>query len=84
MSGWMYTPPNSVRMIEPVGQASRQPATSVQGTHSIFLVRGDERDYNLPAKPEVPATALKPAWSSAAAAAGVMALAALVAFRLSK
>src|SRR5690349_5788211 len=28
MSGWMYTPPNSVRLIERVGQASRQPATS--------------------------------------------------------
>src|SRR5215212_2764295 len=28
MSGWMYTPPNSVRMIEPVGHASRQPAFS--------------------------------------------------------
>jgi hypothetical protein len=25
MSGWTKTPPNSVRTIEPVGQASRQP-----------------------------------------------------------
>src|SRR5262245_56147947 len=28
MSGWTKTPPNSVRTIEPVGQASRQPACS--------------------------------------------------------
>src|SRR5687767_2359573 len=28
MSGWMKTPPNSVRTIEPVGHASRQPAFS--------------------------------------------------------
>jgi hypothetical protein len=28
MSGWMYTPPNSVRMMDPVGHASRQPAVS--------------------------------------------------------
>src|SRR5687768_5439385 len=41
MSGWMYTPPNSVRMIEPVGQASRHPAcsqclqTSEENCHDI-------------------------------------------------
>src|SRR5581483_3400155 len=28
MSGWTYTPPNSVRTMEPVGQASRHPAFS--------------------------------------------------------
>jgi formate dehydrogenase iron-sulfur subunit len=56
--------------------------TSVGGTHSIFLVRGDTEQYNLPRAPEVPTVLLKPAWSSAAAAAGVMALAALAAFAL--
>jgi formate dehydrogenase iron-sulfur subunit len=56
--------------------------TSVGGTHSIFLVRGDERSYNLPLAPEVPTTLLKPAWSSAAAAAGVIAIGALLAFAL--
>ena len=58
--------------------------TSVGGTHAIFLIRGDERQYNLPTAPEVPTTLLKPAWSSAAAAAGVMAFAALAAFALAK
>ena len=54
--------------------------TSVGGTHAIFLIRGDERQYNLPTAPEVPTTLLKPAWSSAAAAAGVLLFAALAAF----
>src|SRR5947208_8077950 len=41
MSGCTYTPPNSVRMIEPVGQASRHPAfsqclqTSDENSHAI-------------------------------------------------
>ena len=56
--------------------------TSVGGTHAIFLVRGDPEQYNLPAAPEVPTALLKPAWSSAAAAAGVMLVAAFVAFAL--
>jgi formate dehydrogenase iron-sulfur subunit len=54
--------------------------TSVGGTHSLFIVRGDARRYNLPANPIVPTTLLKPAWSAAAAAAGAIALGALVAF----
>lgn len=54
--------------------------TSVGGTHSLFLVRGDTRRYNLPANPIVPTTLLKPAWSAAAAAAGAIALGAFVAF----
>src|SRR5215212_1607704 len=41
MSGWMKTPPNSVRTIEPVGHDSRQPAfsqclqTSEENAHDI-------------------------------------------------
>ena len=57
--------------------------TSVGGTHSIFLVRGDPREYNLPSNPIVPTTLLKPAWTAAAAAAGAIAIGALVAFRFS-
>jgi formate dehydrogenase iron-sulfur subunit len=41
-------------------------ATSVGGTHAIFLVRGDLADYNLPAAPEVPTVLLPAAWQSAA------------------
>jgi len=54
--------------------------TSVGGTHAFFLVRGDPAQYNLPASPEVPMTALKPAWTAAAKAAGVILGAAFVAF----
>ena len=56
--------------------------TSVGGTHAFFLVRGDEREYNLPRNPEVPTTLLKPAWSAAAAAAGIMLAGAFAAFAL--
>ena len=56
--------------------------TSVGGTHAIFLVRGDARDYNLPANPQVPASFLKPAWTGAAMAAGAIAAATLLAFAL--
>ena len=42
--------------------------TSVKGIHSLFLLRGDPRTYNLPPNPEVPTTYLKKAWQSAAVA----------------
>ncbi len=58
--------------------------TSVGGTHAIFLIRGDERSYNLPTAPEVPTTLLRPAWTSAAAAAGVMLFGAVAAFALGR
>ena len=58
--------------------------TSVGGTHAFFLVRGDARDYNLPDNPQVPTELLKPAWTAAAAAAGVMMLGAIAAFAFSK
>ena len=54
--------------------------TSVGGIHAFFLVRGDERAYNLPRKPEVPTTLLPQAWTSAAIAAGALALGSLIAF----
>ncbi len=54
--------------------------TSVGGIHAFFIVRGDPRAYNLPAKPEVPTVLLKEAWTSAAIAAAGLALGALVAF----
>jgi formate dehydrogenase iron-sulfur subunit len=54
--------------------------SSVGGTHAFFLIRGDERQYNLPANPEVPTVLLAPAWTSAAATAGVILGGALLAF----
>jgi len=56
--------------------------TSVGGAHAFFLVRGDARAYNLPEKPEVPTIYLKSAWTSAAAAAAVLAVGSLLAFAL--
>ena len=43
--------------------------TSVGGTHAIFLVRGDVREFNLPPDPQLPRGLLGPAWRSAALAA---------------
>ena len=54
--------------------------TSVQGLHSLFIVRGDVRSYNLPAAPELPQALNGTAWRSAAAAAALMLASALVAF----
>jgi len=54
--------------------------SSVGGAHAFFLVRGDARQYNLPANPDVPTVHLKSSWSAAATAAGVLALGALMAF----
>jgi formate dehydrogenase iron-sulfur subunit len=54
--------------------------TSVGGIHAFFLLRGDPRTYNLPPKPEVPTIYLKPAWKSAAVAAGILAASTLAAF----
>src|SRR4051794_20778659 len=44
--------------------------TSVGGIHALFIIRGDERQYNLPPKPEVPLVYLADGWKSAAIAAG--------------
>ncbi|MEZ5319215.1 MAG: 4Fe-4S dicluster domain-containing protein [Vicinamibacterales bacterium] len=54
--------------------------SEVGGTHALFLVRGDVREYNLPPAPRLPGTRLREAWRSAGLA-GILALAAtLVAF----
>ena len=54
--------------------------TSVGGTHSIFLLRGDPRAYNLPLAPEVPTVYQRDAWRAAAVAAGGLLLAAIGSF----
>jgi len=54
--------------------------TSVGGIHATFLIRGDERAYNLPPKPEAPMALLKPAWTAAATGAAAIVAASLLAF----
>jgi formate dehydrogenase iron-sulfur subunit len=54
--------------------------TSVGGTHAIFLVRGDIRDYHLPPNPEVPTALVGQAWRSAGLAAALMLAIASLAF----
>ncbi len=54
--------------------------TSVEGIHALFIIRGDERMYNLPPAPEVPTVYLKKAWTSSAIAAGVLLAGTLLAF----
>jgi len=46
--------------------------TSVQGTHAMFIIRGDARAYNLPPAPEAPTVYLKKGWASSALAAGLL------------
>jgi formate dehydrogenase iron-sulfur subunit len=55
-------------------------ATSVGGTHAMFIVRGDPRQYNLPPKPEVPTVYLKKAWRSSAVGALMLLGGAVAAF----
>ena len=47
-------------------------ATSVGGTHALFVFRGRPEEYNLPSAPEAPLVHLKTAWRSAALGAAVM------------
>ena len=54
--------------------------SSVGGTHSIFILRGDPRTYNLPPQPHVPGEYTRAGWTSAAIAAGAMLAGALLAF----
>ena len=54
--------------------------SSVGGTHAIFLVRGDVRDYNLPVNPELPLMRLGEAWRSALVAALAIAVVAFASF----
>ncbi len=54
--------------------------TSVGGIHAFFLIRGNEKTYNLPPNPEVPTTYLKKGWTSAAIGSAMLAVGAFVAF----
>src|SRR4051812_10681330 len=54
--------------------------SSVGGTHSIFILRGEPETYNLPPNPRVPTEYMKAGWTSAAIAAGAMLAGALFAF----
>ena len=54
--------------------------TSVGGIHAFFITRGDPRQYNLPASPEIPTIYAKQAWKSAAIGAGLLAIGTLLAF----
>jgi formate dehydrogenase iron-sulfur subunit len=56
--------------------------SSVGGTHAFFLIRGDEKAYNLPKSPEVPTVHLRAGWTAAATAAGAIALASILAFAI--
>src|SRR5262249_18395233 len=55
-------------------------ASSVGGTHAMFIVRGDPRAYNLPPNPEVPTVYLKRAWRSSALGAMMLLGGAIAAF----
>ena len=46
--------------------------TSVEGTHAMFIVRGDPRSYNLPPRPEVPTIYLKKGWRASAIGAALL------------
>jgi formate dehydrogenase iron-sulfur subunit len=56
--------------------------TSVGGIHAFFLIRGDERAYNLPPRPEVPTALLQSSWTAAAAGAAALVVGSLLAFAL--
>lgn len=54
--------------------------SSVKGTHSIFIVRGDPIAYNLPPAPDVPTVHLRKGWTAAAVAAGMLLTGTVLAF----
>ncbi len=54
--------------------------TSVEGLHALFVFRGDERQYNLPPKPEVPMKYTMTGWRSAAIGASLILLGTFAAF----
>ena len=54
--------------------------TSVGGTHAMFIVRGDPRQYNLPPNPEVPTSYLRAGWTGSAVAAGLLLFGSIFAF----
>jgi formate dehydrogenase iron-sulfur subunit len=54
--------------------------TSVEGTHAMFIVRGNPKSYNLPPNPEVPTVYMKKAWRSSALGAAFLLGGAILAF----
>ncbi len=58
--------------------------SSVKGTHALFILRGDPRQYNLPPKPEVPTVHLKAAWTASGIAAGMLLAGSVLAFALGR
>jgi formate dehydrogenase iron-sulfur subunit len=56
--------------------------TSVKGTHAMFILRGDPKQYNLPPKPEVPTIYLKEGWKQSVVGAAGMVIGSLVAFTI--
>ncbi len=54
--------------------------TSVGGTHAIFLVRSDPRQYNLPPRPEVPTVYNRDGWTASAIGGMALLAATLAAF----
>ena len=57
--------------------------SSVKGLHSLFIVRGDPRQYNLPPKPEVPTVYLRDGWKASAFGSALLLAGALAAFLVS-
>lgn len=54
--------------------------TSVEGTHAMFILRGNPKTYNLPPNPEVPTVYLKKAWRASALGAAMLLGGAILAF----
>jgi formate dehydrogenase iron-sulfur subunit len=54
--------------------------TTVGGIHTLFIVRGDVREYNLPPRPELPQRLNATAWRAAAATAALLVAGTLAAF----
>jgi len=54
--------------------------TNVDGLHAFFIVRGDERAYNLPPNPVAPTAYVEVGWRSSAVAAGMLLAGSLLAF----
>lgn len=54
--------------------------TNVKGTHAIFILRGDERQYNLPPNPVVPTAYVMDGWKASVFASGLLLAGSLLAF----
>jgi len=54
--------------------------TSVGGLHSMFIMRGDPRSYNLPPRPEAPTIYNEAGWKASAIGGAAMLAAVLLAF----